>query len=394
MRYQRILAIGLTTLAASLLAACNTEFGPGDGTDDGSGTAKYPTLDGKRQQSFALTSIDNAPANSRESFAKAFAQNADFIAVDVVVSKDGVLMALPSPDIGASTNVGEQNQYANRKTTKQLDGIATNSWFATDFTAAELQSLRLKPPTGSNVVIDANSFRVQSLPQVIAYAKQQNKTFGLYLQTRNPTFHANQNLAMEDKLVAALQQAGYTTQSSAVVVRSREIGHLKTLRDKTKVRLVQIIPGATLAFDGSVQQASADDRPFDQTLAASPVTYASMVTDEGLAKIKTYADGISPWKPYVISSKYLDKDGDNKADDLNGDGKFDDRDRQMLSPSGLITSAHAAKLFVHPYAFNSAAEYLASDFKGKAADEYKLFYEAGVDGVFSGNPSDANSARK
>ena len=85
MRYQRILAIGLSTLAASLLAACNTEFGPGDGTDDGSGTAKYPTLDGKRQQSFALTSLDNAPANSRESFAKAFAQNAVFIAVDVVV---------------------------------------------------------------------------------------------------------------------------------------------------------------------------------------------------------------------------------------------------------------------------------------------------------------------
>ena len=59
----------------------------------------------------------------------------------------------------------------------------------------------------------------------------------------------------------------------------------------------------------------------------------------------------------------------------------------------LVTLAHAAKLFVHPWAYRNDLTLLASDFKGKVAAEYKLFYEVGVDGVFSDAPSDANKAR-
>ncbi|MNT69436.1 glycerophosphodiester phosphodiesterase [compost metagenome] len=118
-----------------------------------------------------------------------------------------------------------------------------------------------------------------------------------------------------------------------------------------------------------------------------------MVTTAGLAQIKTYADGISPWKPYVISSKNLDKDGNGQPDDLNKDGKFDDRDREMMTASNLVKDAHAANLFVHPFVFSNDVSTLASDFAGDPSKEYNLFYNLGVDGVFSANPSDANKAR-
>ncbi|RYF37217.1 MAG: glycerophosphodiester phosphodiesterase, partial [Comamonadaceae bacterium] len=106
-----------------------------------------------------------------------------------------------------------------------------------------------------------------------------------------------------------------------------------------------------------------------------------------------YADGIGPWKPYLISSKQVDANNDGKADDLNGDGAIDDRDRVLLPASDVLKNAHAEGLFVHPYTFRSEARRLVSDYKGDAKAEYLRFYELGVDGVFSDFPDAAVAAR-
>lgn len=390
----RLGAIAITGLCAALISGCNTEFGvgPGDGGET-PGNPDYPTLDNKRPQSFALASVGSQPANSLESMGQAMTQSADFIAVDLVMSKDGTLVALGSPDITDITNIANHSEFSDRKTTKVIDGISVTGWFASDFTLAELQTLRLKNPTGSSTPTDINSFRIQSLAQVFDWAKRQARTPGLYLQTRNPTYHSKLGLPMEDKLIAALQQAGNTSATSPVMIRSTEVQHLKTLRDKTKVRLVQMIQGSDLTPWGVIQLSAPYDRPYDFTVAGTATTYADMVTTAGLAQIKTYADGISPWKPYVISATYLDKNNDGQPDDLNNDGKWDYRDRQMMSATNLVTNAHAANLFVHPFEFSSDVSTLASDFAGDASKEYKLFYKVGVDAVLSANPADANKAR-
>ena len=65
----------------------------------------------------------------------------------------------------------------------------------------------------------------------------------------------------------------------------------------------------------------------------------------------------------------------------------------MMAPTDVVKNAHAAGLFVHPYTFRSEAKRLASDFKGDPKAEYKLFYELGVDGVFSDFPDQARAAR-
>eukprot|EP01035_Chromulina_nebulosa_P064677 gene64677-88475_t len=69
--------------------------------------------------------------------------------------------------------------------------------------------------------------------------------------------------------------------------------------------------------------------------------------------------------------------------DLNGDGKIDERDRVMMAPTDVVKNAHAEGLFVHAYTFRNEAKRLASDFKGDPKAEYKLFFNLGVDGVFS-----------
>lgn len=394
MQRQRTWRLCAAALAITALTACKTELGPGDGGGTNPNPKPYPTLDGNAPQSFSLSSIDGKAANTTESFDAAVAQDANFIAVDLVMSKDGELVALASPDITDITDVSSRSVYANRKTLRLIDGQSRQGWFASDFTLVELQSLRAKLPASTTPPVGANNGRILSLNDVIAYAKRQRKTVGLYLQTLNPTYHSQLGLAMEDKLLAAFTAAGYTQETAPVIVRSLEVAHLKTLRAKTQVRLVQMINGnPELAADGSILLSAPNAQPYDFTMAGVSTTYAQMVTADGLAQIKTYANGISPWKPYVISARYLDKNGDSQPDDLNNDGKWDYRDREMMPPTNLVTLAHAAKLFVHPWAYRNDATLLASDFKGKVAAEYKLFYEVGVDGVFSDSPSDANKAR-
>lgn len=381
-------------LAITALTACKTELGPGDGNGGGPNPKPYPTLDGNAPQSFSLSGIDGKAANTAESFDAAVAQDANFIAADLVMSKDGELVALSSPDITDITDVSSRSIYANRKTVRLIDGQSHDGWFAADFTLVELQSLRAKLPGSTTPPGNASTGRILSLNDVIAYVKRQRKTVGLYLQTQNPTYHSQLGLAMEDKLLAAFTAAGYTQESAPVMVRSLEVAHLKALRAKSQVRLVQMINGApTLAPNGQILLSAPYGQPYDFTLAGVSTTYAQMVTADGLTQIKTYANGISPWKPYVISARYLDKNGDGQPDDLNNDGLLDYRDREMMPPTNLVTLAHAAKLFVHPWAYRNDVTLLASDFKGQVAAEYKLFYEVGVDGVFSDSPRDANRAR-
>jgi glycerophosphoryl diester phosphodiesterase len=105
-----------------------------------------------------------------------------------------------------------------------------------------------------------------------------------------------------------------------------------------------------------------------------------MVTPAGLAEIKTYADGIGPWKPYIVPVKgQLDAAGNLK--DINGDGKTDLRDASTQKPTTLIDDAHKLGLFVHAFTFRNEDRYLAHSYLGDPRAEYLQFFRLGVDGV-------------
>ncbi len=378
-------ALALT--AALALAACG-----------GSDSPSYPTLNGDTPLVIGHRGASGyRPDHTLESYKLAIDMGADFIEPDLVATKDGVLVARHEPNITGTTDVATRPEFASRKTTKNVDGVNEEGWFVSDFTLAELKTLRAVQPLSDRDQSYNGKFQIPTFEEVLDLAKAEGtkagRTVGVYPETKHPTYHAKLGLPLEDRLLAVLAKYGYTTKASPVIVQSFEVSNLKYLRSKTQVRLVQLVDANDVNADGSMDLTAPYDKPYDFAVAGDSRTFASLLTPAGLKEIKTYADGIGPWKPYLIPSKQVDANKDGKPDDLNGDGKTDERDRVMMAPTDVVKNAHAEGLFVHAYTFRNEAKRLASDFKGDPKAEYKLFYNLGVDGVFSDFADTAKAAR-
>jgi glycerophosphoryl diester phosphodiesterase len=337
------------------------------------------------------------PEHTLEAYSKAIELGADFIEPDVVATKDGVLIARHEPMLGATTDVADRAAFADKRRTRKVDGIDITDWFASDFTLEEIKQLRAKQPMPERDQAMNGKLQIPTLQQVIDLAKSKSaelgRAIGVYPETKHPSFHNDLGLKLEDRLLELIHAAGWTEPSSPVIVQSFEVANLKYLRSKTRVRLVQLIAADDVDKDGAILLRPPGDRPYDLVLAQDPRTFLDLVSKAGLAEIKTYADGIGPWKRYIVSAKQIDADGDGKPDDLNGDGKIDERDRVLLPPSSLVKDAHDVGLFVHTWTFRNEPRRLVSDFKDDPAREYKLYYALGVDGVFSDFPDTALKAR-
>ena len=378
-------ALALT--AALALAACG-----------GSDSPSYPTLNGDTPLVIGHRGASGyRPDHTLESYKLAIDMGADFIEPDLVATKDGVLVARHEPNITGTTDVATRPEFASRKTTKNVDGVNEEGWFVSDFTLAELKTLRAVQPLSDRDQSYNGKFQIPTFEEVLDLAKAEGtkagRTVGVYPETKHPTYHAKLGLPLEDRLLAVLSKYGYTTKASPVIVQSFEVSNLKYLRTKTQVRLVQLVDADDVNPDGTMSLVAPYDKPYDFAVAGDSRTFASLLTPAGLKEVKTYADGIGPWKPYLIPSKQVDANKDGKPDDLNGDGKIDERDRVMMPATSVVKDAHAAGLFVHAYTFRNEAKRLASDFKGDPKAEYKLFYKLGVDGVFSDFADIAKAAR-
>ncbi len=378
--------LGALALVATL-AACG-------GNDDN----RYPTLSGDKPLVIGHRGASGyLPEHTLESYKRAIELGADFVEPDLVATKDGVLVARHEPNITSTTDVSTRAEFAGRKTKKMVDGVQEEGWFASDFTLAEIKTLRAVQPMADRDQSHNGKYQIPTLDEVLDLAKSEGskagRTVGVYPETKHPTYHVNLGLQLEDRLLATLAKYGYTTKASPVIVQSFEVSNLKYLRTKTQIRLVQLVDADDVKADGSMSLVAPYDKPYDFAVAGDSRTFASLLTPAGLKEVKTYADGIGPWKPYLIPSKQVDANNDGKADDLNGDGVIDDRDRVMMAPTNVVKDAHTAGLMVHAYTFRSEAKRLASTFKGDPKAEYKLFFDLGVDGVFSDFPDTAKAAR-
>jgi glycerophosphoryl diester phosphodiesterase len=322
---------------------------------------------------------------------------ADFIEPDLVATQDGFLIARHEPNITNTTDVADHPEFAARKTKKVVDGVEEEGWFASDFTLAEIKTLYAKQAFSERDQSFNGKYRIPTLDEVLDLAKSEGtkvgRTVGIYPETKHPTYHQNLNLALEDRLLATLKKYNYTEANSPVIVQSFEVSNLKYLNSKTNVRLVQLIDADDVKPDGSISLVAPYDKPYDFAVAKDSRTFADMLTPTGLKEIKTYADGIGPWKPYLLPSKQVDRNNDGVMDDLNNDGKMDERDRVLLPATDVIKNAHAAGLIVHAYTFRNEPRRLASDYNGDPKAEYKKMFEIGVDGVFSDFPDTAVAAR-
>ncbi len=375
-------------LAALFLSACATD-GP---------RSIYPTLDGKAPLVIGHRGASGyLPEHTLESYKKAIEQGADFIEPDLVATKDGELIARHEPNITNTTDVATKPEFASRKSTRKVDGIEESGWFASDFTLAEIKTLRAVQSAKERDQSFNGQFSIPTLREVLDLAKassQGGRTVGVYPETKHPTYHNDLKLGLDDRLLKILADYGYTAKSSPIIIQSFEVANLKYLRSKTQVRIVQLIDGDDVDIDGKMVLAAPSDKPYDFVVAKNPGDFISMLTPAGLKEIKTYADGIGPWKPYLIASKGVDANKDGKADDVNGDGLVNEADRTLLPASDVVKNAHAAGLFVHAFTFRNEPRRLAGNYKGDPKAEYELFYKLGVDGLFSDFPDTAVAVRK
>jgi len=342
------------------------------------------------------------PDHTLESYELAIKLGADYIEPDLVATKDGHLIARHEPNITTTTDVRSHPEFADRETTKVVDGVVETGFFASDFTRAEIKTLRAVQPLAERPQQFNGRFEIPTLSEVIALAKRKSKQLdrpiGVYPETKHPTYHADLGLPLEHRLVKVLRRAGWNDRRAPVFIQSFEQSNLKLLNRLTPVRLVQLVDANDVAPDGAITYAPPFDRPYDWTVSGDPELenrlYSFFVTDEGLEEISTYADGIGPWKPYIVSSRAIALNPDGTVADANGDGLVNETDRELLPPTDLVERAHDHSLLIHTWTFRNEQRRLASDFGGNPVNEYLLFYGLGVDGVFSDFPDTAFTSRE
>ncbi len=337
------------------------------------------------------------PDHTLEGYALAIAMGADYVEPDLVATKDGHLIARHEPNLIATTNVASLPQFASRKRTAIVDGAAEVGFFASDFTLAEIKTLRAIQPLADRNAAFNGKFEIPTLEEVIQLVKrksaEEGRRIGIYPETKHPTYHQQLGLALEDRLLRVLERAGWNHRHAPVIVQSFETANLKYLRSKSSLRLVQLVDADDVNADGSLAFNKPYDKPYDWVVSGRAGLFKDLLTPAGLAEVRTYADGVGPWKLYLLSSACKVVAAGGGCADTNGDGVVDERDRKLLPASDIVANAHKLGLMVHPYTFRSEQKRLASDHQGNPLNEYLAFYELGVDGVFSDFADTAVAAR-
>jgi len=313
------------------------------------------------------------PEHTLASYEKAIEDGADFIEPDLVMTRDGILVARHENEISGTTDVAAHAEFAARRTTRTIDGKAVHGWFTEDFTLAELKTLRarerlpeLRP---DNVRFDGR-YTVPTFDEIIecvaAQARLHGREVGIYAEIKHSTYFARIGLAMEDKLLAAIRAHAYT-RTTGLFLQSFEVGNLVYLRarlgaDASHVKLIQLL-------------GEPDEQPFD-TADAKSSSYAAMMRPDGLRAIARYADAIGPNKLALIPRL--------------GNGR-------LGAPTSLVADAHAAGLLVHPYTFRPENFFLPAEGHAPggpaarsdvgAVAEMRAYLDAGIDGFFSDDPA-------
>ncbi|MFJ8334049.1 glycerophosphodiester phosphodiesterase [Streptomyces sp. NPDC094437] len=363
-------------LGAGLLGAGGAVLGFGGSaraaeahTGGGLKSLPKPTIIGHRGAS------GYRPEHTFGSYQLALDMGADIVeAGDLVPTKDGHLVCRHEPEIGSTTDVADHPEFAGRKTTKSLDGVATTGWFTEDFTLAELKTLRAIeriPANRPHNTLYNGRWEIPTFEEVLKWQDEQTRKRGkqvwIYPETKHPTYFRKLGLGVEERVAKVLHKHGKDRRDSPVILQSFEptgVQRLNTLVDNPLVVLLS----------------SADSRPWDFVESGDPRTTADLITPKGLREIAGYAQGIGPTLDLVVPR--------------TADGSLD-------APSTLVRDAHKVGLILHPYSMRNENPFLPTEYrKGSAADAYgdafgafQTYFATGIDGLFTDNTDTALLAR-
>lgn len=343
------------------------------------------------------------PEHTLAAYALAIEQGADHIEVDLVSTRDGVLVARHENALAlldadgkvreATTDVAERARFADRCTTKTIDGRRQTGWFTEDFTLAELKTLRARERMpqlrAANTRWD-DQFEVPTFEEVLHLIDQVNarrrsqardearasnrpaidrpaiaRPVGVYPETKHPSYFRHIGLPLEEPLVALLDRYGYGAADAPVFIQSFEVESLRRLRRMTGAPLVQLL--------------AARGRPYDFSLSGDARGYRELAQPAGLTDVATYAQGIGVQTSLIFPQ-------------LAG---------RLGEPTPLVRNAHAAGLRVHAWTVRAENAFLPDDFDvggdphalGDMAGWVHALLAQGVDGFFTDHPEQGRRAR-
>ncbi|HXP25573.1 MAG TPA: glycerophosphodiester phosphodiesterase family protein [Steroidobacteraceae bacterium] len=278
------------------------------------------------------------PEHTLESYRVAIEEGADYIEPDLVMTRDGVLIARHENEIGGTTDVAQHPAFAARRRTQVIDGEAFTGWFTEDFTLSEIKTLRARERLGElrpqNRQFDGR-FAVPTFDEIMQLVMSanrhpgRNRPVGVYPETKHPAHFAAIGLPQELSLLDTLQRYQYAKPGAPVFIQSFDPGNLQQLRSMTQLPLVQLL---------------------EHELG-------------DLSRIAKHADAI----------------GIAKA----------------LATPQAVAAAHAANLRVHVWTFRAENEFLPQDLQvgtdpkvhGRLEDEIRRYLERGIDGFFVDFPA-------
>lgn len=303
------------------------------------------------------------PEHTLASYELAIEMQADYIEPDLVSTKDSVLIARHENNITETTNVADQPEYANRKTTKRIDGKTINGWFAEDFILEEIKTLWAKERLPFRNHTYDNQFKIPTLQEVIDLTKQKSievgRVIGIYPETKHPTYFQSINLPLEECLVSILHKNGCKNRNAPIFIQSFEVENLRQLRQLTDLPLIQLLGDKKM-------------QPYDFLIKGENRTYGDFTNPRELTKIAEYADGVGVDKRLIVPTA---------------------EDNWLKPATTLIEDAHAVNLQIHAWTFRNEKQYLAPNYQGQPQTEYEHFFQLGIDGVFSDFPDFAVTVR-
>ena len=297
------------------------------------------------------------PEHTRLAYERAIDQGADFIEPDLVMTRDGVLLVRHENEIGGTTDVAAHPEFADRRTTRVIDGQAVEGWFSEDFTLAELMTLRARerlPELRPGSAAFDGREPILTFEQVLEIAREGSartgRRIGVAPELKHPSHFAARGLDVEAAFVAVLRAHGLTGAYAPVLVQCFEVGPLQRLDAVIETPLLQL-----MARSGG---------PVDR----EGLTYALMATPQGLAEVARYADWIG-----VDTGMVEPAPGDQTR---------------------LIADAHEAELKVAAWTFRAENAFLPEGDRigddpaghGRLAERLARFVGYGLDAAFMDQP--------
>ncbi|MBO1902187.1 glycerophosphodiester phosphodiesterase [Leucobacter weissii] len=300
------------------------------------------------------------PEHTASAYRLALAGGAGAVEPDIVVSRDGVLVVRHENELSGTTDVATRPGFAERRTTRTVDGRTITGWFAEDLDWSELATLRarerlpgLRP---ENAALDGTE-PVLRLRDLLELIDRESERLGarpaVVIELKHARFLRAQGHDLVALLERELSECGWADRPERVIVESFELEPLERLRDRgLPARLVFLID-----HDGA--PADAPGRG-----SAGAGSYAWYRSEAGLDALRDRVDGVSLAK------------------------------QDILADPATVARAQARGLLAYTWTLRPENAFLDPAFRrgsdpavwGNWRGEWSRILGSGVDGVFADHP--------